>query len=85
MYNRSTQNDRNDYRMMSGFLWKHRFDLFVIDEISTYQANLDFHFLYNLIISSGINILGGSYIFGRILGKPSMRLHLLIGAILKGN
>ena len=40
--------------------------------------------IYNWIISSGINILGGSYIFGRILGARSRRLHLLIGAILQG-
>lgn len=26
----------------------------------------------------------GSYVFGRILGEPSRRLHLLIGATLKG-
>ena len=29
-------------------------------------------------------VLGGCYIFGRIVGEPSKRLHLLIGAILKG-
>ena len=27
---------------------------------------------------------GGSYVFGRILGEPSKRLHLLFGAILTG-
>ena len=36
------------------------------------------------MISSGTNILGGSCIFGRTLAEPSTRLHLLIGAILKG-
>ena len=35
-------------------------------------------FIYTLVISSGINILGGSYIFGRIVGEPSGRLHLLL-------
>ena len=39
---------------------------------------------YNWFISQGINISEGSYIFGRIWGDPSRRLHLLIGAILKG-
>ena len=41
-------------------------------------------FSYNWITSWGINILGGSYTFGRILGESSRRLHLLIRAICKG-
>ena len=32
-------------------------------------------FIYNWMISSGINILGGSCIFGRTLAEPSTRLH----------
>ena len=35
-------------------------------------------FIYNCIVSSGINILGGSCIFGRTLAEPSTKLHLLI-------
>ena len=41
---RSTQNDRNDHRMISGFRWNPRFDSVFIDEISIFQANLDFQF-----------------------------------------
>ena len=40
----TTQNDRNDHGMISGFLWEHRFDSVFIDEISISQANLDFNF-----------------------------------------
>ena len=50
---------------------------FFIEEISISQANLDFNFIYNCIISSGINILGASCIFGRTLAEPSTKLHLL--------
>ena len=42
------------------------------------RQTLIFIFLYNWIISSGINILGGSCIFGRTLAEPSTKLHLLI-------
>ena len=35
-------------------------------------------FIYNCIVSSGINILGGSCIFGRTLAEPFTKLHLLI-------
>ena len=42
--NRSTQNDRNDHRMISGFRCKHRLDSVFTDEISIVEANLDFHF-----------------------------------------
>ena len=40
----STQNDRNDHRMISGFRCKHRLDSVFTDEISIVEANLDFHF-----------------------------------------
>ena len=48
--NRSTQNDRNDHRMILGFLWKSGCDLIFQNKILIFRSNLDFHFSLLLLL-----------------------------------